>query len=194
MIGFLFWLATFLPILAMAIPCCGCRQTPASSRFAGRGFCFCCGPGYYDFQPPAGGPLEWELDIGSVTGSCFGSPCTPAAGTWFARYSAGCTWITPRFSLCGVPNCFAWVFSIGFFPSCDANPVDQDAMRCVLANVCGGAELIRYENECDARLGTPPSVCDPPVNLTCNGPNTLRQVTTIGVCFAPANITATPAY
>ena len=109
---------------AGAFPCCCAQSGSGSSAPGGRGHCFCCGPGYYDYQAPAGGPLEWKLSIGSVTGFCFGAPCSPASGTHFAAYSAGCTWITPRFALCGVPGCFAWVFSIGFFPSCDANHVD----------------------------------------------------------------------
>lgn len=180
---------------AGGFPCCCGPVGSGSSAAGGRANCFCCGPGYYAHRAPAGGPLEWRLSIGSITGSCLGSPCSPASGTHFAAYLAGCTWITPRFTLCSAADCFAWVLSIGNYPACDPNPVDRDAIRLQLANVCSGVELLRYENPCETRIGLPfEPLCDPPVHLTCDGPNTLEPAAGLGICFGPSTIAVEPVY
>ncbi len=175
------WLAASLSVLAMAggYPCC-CSIVPASSRYGARGNCFCCGPGYYDYQDPPGGPLEWKLTVGSITGTCLGASCAAASGTWYATYVSGCTWRSPFVDLCGTTNCIAWFVTIGSYPNCDPNPAAAGEMRLALHDTCSGTEIGRFDNPADA-------------TLTCNAPNTLDFFSSIA-CTFPASATAEPNY
>ena len=152
------------------------------------GNCFCCGEGFYEVPPGGnGGPLQWLVHApATIPGSCFGLPCSTAAGDWYLDYVSACTWNGPLFNLCDaidpITNDAKWVLSIGNYPACDANPVDRDAMR--LSLVSGTGEVARWENPCVTRIGLPNNPrCDPPVSLTCNGPNTLVNVANLGVCW-----------
>lgn len=167
------------PWCATGDDCCG--------GGVGHGNCFCCSddPGGYDVPPGGdGGPLQWLAHCGTVGGTCFGQSCANAAGDHYLDYSTGCTWVSPTFTLCGTPN-NAWVLSIGVYPACDGNPVGRNAMRLILVNLDSGVEIARYEPPCPNLVN---GQCDPPVNLTCNGTNTLELVQSLGLCTLPATI------
>lgn len=167
----------------------------------GTAACFACGDCYEVPPGGAGGPLQWLARIGTMTGACLGIACT-GGGDQYLDYVLGCTWRSPLISNCGVADCFAWTLNINPYPGCDPNPVDIRIMQLRFGNVCTGSEILRYDNECALRVSEatggicflPPCRCDPPVNLTCNGPITLEKTVDLGLCSTPATVDVEPVY